>query len=302
MPTHPTSFDLSRLRAGVKPFRLHWFPRLRSTNDHAAILRKRGELFAPALVLTGHQLAGRGRGSNSWWSGDGSVTATFVFAADEHLAPYHVPLIAGLAVRTAAAELTANDDIQLKWPNDLLYHNRKLAGLLCERVYKADLIGIGLNVNINRAQVPASLRDRVTSLNEIAKQQFQHSMLPSKPRTYIQGFAQHSRRPGSSEYLRTWRGGDETTSTQPVDMTDALILIARHLHRMLSHRDEQSFASVLQEYDRHHALLGKRVTVQAGGEEPRITGRCEGLDDMGRLLLRDRRTLHRVIAGQVQAI
>lgn len=295
MPTRSTSFDLSRLRGGIKPFRLHWFPRLRSTNDHAAILRKRGELFAPALVLTGHQLAGRGRGSNSWWSGDGSLTATFVFAADEHLAPYHVPLIAGLAVRTAATELTANNDIQLKWPNDLLYHNRKLAGLLCERVYKADLIGIGLNVNINRAKVPATLRDRVTSLNEITTKQLQNS-------TTVTPLPEVFRRPGYSEYLRHRRDGYKIAPAQPVDMTDALIWIARHLHRMLSHRDEQSFASVLREYDRHHALLGKRVTVQGGGEEAPITGRCEGLDDMGRLLLRDRRTLHRVIAGHVRAL
>src|SRR5689334_12502800 len=73
-----SSFDLSRLRSSIKPFRLHFFTRLRSTNDHAATLRKHKKLFAPAIVLTSHQLAGRGRGSNSWWSGDGSLTVTFV--------------------------------------------------------------------------------------------------------------------------------------------------------------------------------------------------------------------------------
>src|SRR5688572_18691849 len=103
------SFDLKRLRSSVKPFKLHWFPRLRSTNDHAAVLRKRGDLFAPAIVLTGHQTAGRGRGSNAWWSGDGSITATFVFPVEEHLSPHQLPLIAGLAVRDAAAELTGDD-------------------------------------------------------------------------------------------------------------------------------------------------------------------------------------------------
>jgi BirA family biotin operon repressor/biotin-[acetyl-CoA-carboxylase] ligase len=252
------SFDLDLLRVQLKPFRLHWFPRLRSTSDHAALLRKRGELFAPAVVLTGHQLAGRGRGSNTWWSGAGSLTVTFVLAADEHLAAHHVPLIAGLAVRTAAVEMTGNDAIQLKWPNDLLVSNRKLAGLLCERVHKADLIGVGLNLNVNPADVPRSVRDRVTSLNLL--------------------------------------------TPKPVDSTETLIAIARHLHRMLSHRDDQSFAASLREYDQYHALLGKRVTVTGSPGEPAITGRCEGLDDTGRLLLRDRRTLHRVIAGQVRMV
>lgn len=253
------SFDLQRLRAGLKPFRLHFFSRLRSTNDHAALLRKRGELFAPAVVLTPHQLAGRGRGSNTWWSGVGSLTATFVFPADEHLAPYHVPLIAGLAVRAAAGALTMNDRIQLKWPNDLLFNRKKLAGLLCERVYKADLIGLGLNVNLARRGIPAALRDRVTSLSEIAGRAF--------------------------------------------DLTDVLSTIALNLHRLLAHRDENSFPALLREYDQHHALLGRQVTVTTNGEEPPITGKCEGLDDMGRLLLRDRRKiLHRVIAGHVQAV
>src|SRR5947207_10623919 len=66
------SFDLSRLRREIKPFKLHWFPRLRSTNDHAAALRERGELYAPAVVVSGHQMAGRGRGGNSRWWGRGA--------------------------------------------------------------------------------------------------------------------------------------------------------------------------------------------------------------------------------------
>ena len=252
----PAAFNLAQLRRELKPFRLHWFPRLRSTNDHASLLRKRGELSAPAIILTGHQLAGRGRGSNSWWSGAGSLTATFALPIDEHFSPHQVPLIAGVAVRTAAAELTLSDEIQLKWPNDLLCGGRKLAGLLCERVHHADLIGVGLNVNLNLRDIPAGLRERVTSLNAIAG--------------------------------------------QPVNLNSALIAIAKQLNRKLTHRDDQSFHAVLSEYDRHHALRGKRVTVTGSADESSITGLCEGLDYMGRLLVRDRKMLHHVIAGHVQ--
>lgn len=251
-----SAFDLKKLRSGLKPFRLHWFPRLGSTNDHAALLRRRGELFAPAIVLTGHQLKGRGRGSNTWWSGAGSLTVTFAMPIHEELAAHHVPLIAGVAVRTAAAQLAMNDDIQLKWPNDLLFKDRKLAGLLCERIEKADLIGVGLNVNVRMKEIPASLRDRVTSLSEIAG--------------------------------------------QLIDPTMALILIASQIHRLLAHRDDTSFRAIAGEYDRHHALLGRRVTVTQSPGEPVVTGRCEGIDETGRLLLRERKTLHRIIAGHVQ--
>src|SRR5581483_6516475 len=138
-----SAFNLARLRAGLKPLRLYWFPRLQSTNDHAAELRRRGALFAPAVVLTGHQTAGRGRGKNTWWSSADVLTVTFAFPIEEHLQPQQIPLVAGLAVRDAAAELTGGADIQLKWPNDVWHEGHKLAGLLCERVNKVDLVGVG---------------------------------------------------------------------------------------------------------------------------------------------------------------
>lgn len=254
----PDSFHLDHLRKSIKPFRLHWFPRLRSTNDHAAVLRKRDELFAPAIVLTGCQTAGRGRGTNSWWSQPGVLTVTFVFPINDQLAPYQIPLLAGLAVREATAGLLPGAPVKLKWPNDLLIEGKKLAGLLCERVQKADLIGLGMNVNIRPDLSPPALRDHMASLSDIAG--------------------------------------------RPLEITNVLIAIAGGLHAMLTHQNERSFGSHLRQYDEHHALIGRRVRVTPGGTDPAITGKCEGLDSMGRLLLRDGRTLHHIIAGQVNVI
>src|SRR3954466_3467714 len=95
-------FALALLKEELKPFRLHFFPRLRSTNDHAVLLRKRGDLFAPAIVLTLHPIAGRGRGRNAWWSGPGALTVTFIVPIEKTRDPHQIPLIAGLAVRNAA--------------------------------------------------------------------------------------------------------------------------------------------------------------------------------------------------------
>jgi len=252
------SFDLPRLKASLKPFRLHWFPRLRSTNDHAAELRRRGELFAPAVVLTGHQTAGRGRGAHAWWSGPGCVTVTFVFPVDERVMPHQLPLAAGLAVRNACAHVTGNDGIRLKWPNDVLYDGRKLAGVLCERAENADFVGLGVNVNLDPADAPTPLRDRLTSLSHVAG--------------------------------------------RPFNLTDALTSIATHLRRMMESRANQPFALLLKEYDAHHALVGRHVRVFDATDAAGVSGRCEGLDEMGRLLLRSRGQVHRVISGQVQVL
>jgi BirA family biotin operon repressor/biotin-[acetyl-CoA-carboxylase] ligase len=247
------SYNLAKLRKAIKPFRLHWFPRLRSTNDHAARSRKNGGMFAPAIVLTGKQIAGRGRNTNTWWSGDGSLTVTFVLPIDQQLSPHQLPLIAGLAVRDATAKISGHDDVQLKWPNDLLFHGKKLAGLLCERVHKADLIGLGININADK-HAPAKLRQRMIFLSEIAH--------------------------------------------RPFDKTDVLIAVVKSLYPMVSHHNEHPFGSILRRYDRHHALVGRRIKVVSGDES--ISGVCEGLDSMGRLLVMSRGKTHRVIAGQIE--
>jgi BirA family transcriptional regulator, biotin operon repressor / biotin---[acetyl-CoA-carboxylase] ligase len=250
-------FRLTELRKTLRPFRLHWFSTLRSTNDHAAVMRRAGELYAPAIVLTGRQTAGRGRGAHAWWSGAGCLTVTFVLPVDDQLLPYQIPLLAGLAVRNAAAELSGSKAIALKWPNDLLFEDRKLGGLLCERIEKADLVGLGLNVNLDRAAAPRDLRASVASLAEI-------------------------------------RG-------KPLDMTGVIATVAAHLHRLWSRGAGHPFGAVLQEYDTHHALVGRRVSVVDGGELP-VSGRCEGLDAMGRLMLRSRSKLQRIVCGHVQLI
>jgi BirA family transcriptional regulator, biotin operon repressor / biotin---[acetyl-CoA-carboxylase] ligase len=248
-------YHLAELRAGIKPFRLYWSARLRSTNNYAGKMRKTGRLFAPAIVLCGNQIAGRGRGNNSWWSDRGTMTATFVFPIQDRLPPQELPMIAGLAVRQTAQELTGKRDILLKWPNDLLHDGKKLAGLLCERVNKADLVGIGLNVNVDPEDAPRDLREKITSL---------------------------------------WSIGRKSLS-----MTDVMISLARNLHAVVRRRAEKPFSVFVQEYEKFDALNGKMVTVLPMGEEPAIVGRCEGVDGGGRLMIRQRAVLHRVVAGQI---
>jgi BirA family biotin operon repressor/biotin-[acetyl-CoA-carboxylase] ligase len=252
-------FRVAELRGLVKPFRLHFFTSLRSTNDHAGLMRRRGDLYAPAIVLAARQTAGRGRGTNTWFSAAGSLTVTFVLPVNEMLVPHHVPLAAGLAVRDAAAEAAGVEGIGLKWPNDLYYGERKLAGLLCERVDNVDLIGVGVNVNVPlRSAVPRGLKDRIVFLEEVV-------------------------------------GGAHPT----VDLTTVLATVARHMYLGLVRRSETPFPVLLREYDRHHVLVGRGVSV-VSGDGPALMGTCEGLDDVGRLLVREGGRVHRVIAGHVE--
>lgn len=161
------TYELARLRSEVKPFKLHWFPTLGSTNVHAAKMRREGRLLAPAIVLTGRQTAGRGRGSNVWHAPRGVITVSFVISAHDTLPPQHVPLIAGLAVRNAIADVGIAS-VGIKWPNDLWHDDRKVAGLLCERFGSIDVIGLGLNANLKPSALPRDLRQTTVSLHTLA--------------------------------------------------------------------------------------------------------------------------------------
>jgi BirA family transcriptional regulator, biotin operon repressor / biotin---[acetyl-CoA-carboxylase] ligase len=161
------TFALARLRAELKPFKLHWFPTLGSTNAHAAKMRREGRLLAPAVVLTGRQTAGRGRGSNVWHSPRGVITVSFVLSVHDTLPPQHVPLVAGLAVRNAI-QACGISGVGIKWPNDLWFDDRKVAGLLCERFGSIDVIGVGLNANLDVKALPPSIAKTTTSLHQIA--------------------------------------------------------------------------------------------------------------------------------------
>ena len=165
-----STYRLAPLRRELKPVRLHWFPCVRSTQDHAKQMWLQGRIDPPAVVLAGRQSAGRGRGSNRWWSARGCITATCVLKAQPDLPVHFLPLRIGLAVRDALADLTQSDAIGVKWPNDIVCQGRKLAGILCERSSGLDYVGWGLNVNRESHDLPADLRRRVTFLSTITNQ------------------------------------------------------------------------------------------------------------------------------------
>lgn len=143
---------------------------LSSTNVRAAELVESGDLKLPAAVLTSRQTAGRGQRGNTWWSDGGTLTVTFALPVDESVLAGVLPLIAGLAVRDTVAQWVDPSRLSVKWPNDLLVDGKKkLAGILCERVRGANLVGIGLNVRTNLSHAPLMVGQRAASMAQLCE-------------------------------------------------------------------------------------------------------------------------------------
>lgn len=107
------------------------------------------------VVSADEQTAGKGMGSNGWESETGQ-NLTFSMALDMGFLPAERQFLLSEAVALGLYEalcpLIPEEKLHIKWPNDLYYENRKLAGILINSTIKANLmdisiIGIGLNVN-----------------------------------------------------------------------------------------------------------------------------------------------------------
>jgi BirA family biotin operon repressor/biotin-[acetyl-CoA-carboxylase] ligase len=144
------------------------FDSLESTNDKALELLEQGEPEG-ALVLAEEQTRGRGRRERLWDSPSGlGIYASLVLRPT--LPPGLLPLVSlAFAVGTAATLRGEGlEKVALKWPNDLLLGERKLAGILAEArsdgVQRGLVVGLGLNVNQDESDFPVTLRATATSL------------------------------------------------------------------------------------------------------------------------------------------
>lgn len=145
---------------------------LRSTSDRARELVLKGKISFPFVVWCRRQTQGRGRGTNTWWSDEGSLTFTLALDPQAHeLRTDHEPKLA-LAVAVAIIEalqpLLADHSPGIRWPNDVEVGGRKLCGILPERLDTPAgsrlLIGVGLNVRNNFRIAPMAVQQMATSL------------------------------------------------------------------------------------------------------------------------------------------
>ena len=167
-------FDLRQLYETGSVARIEHHEELPSTSDRALQLAAQEQLELPLLVLTDRQTAGRGRGSNRWWAGQGAATFSLVVRppAELPLAAWpRLSLAAGLAICEALERFAPSALFQVKWPNDVYAQGGKIAGILIESPAQTRcrvVIGVGINVNNSLRDAPGELRSAATSLCDLA--------------------------------------------------------------------------------------------------------------------------------------
>lgn len=130
-------------------FSIEILPEIDSSNSEL-MRRARQGCQDPILLIAEHQSAGRGRQGRHWVGEPGHALTFSIGLLYQPTNWSGLSLAVGLSLAESLGE-----DIQLKWPNDLWYQQRKLGGILIEAASQGDqsyaVIGVGLNI-----QLPAS--------------------------------------------------------------------------------------------------------------------------------------------------
>ena len=252
IPDLPLPSEVAPLVRSARWSRLEGGGSTGSTNDDARALARSG---APegTVVLASRQTSGRGRLGRAWESPEGGAYLSFVLRPP--VAPAHVASLA-LAVALGVARGLESLGVapRLKWPNDVLLGEGKLAGVLLEMSAETDRVewvvaGVGVNVRRPAVAQPGAtyLADEVA---DVRLAQVAAAVLDGVDAAY-----------------EAWLGG--------------------------------GFSAIRAEYEARFALRGDDVRVSEMTGGVRAAGIVEGVDDEGRLLVREAGGVVAVSAGEV---
>ena len=218
-----------------------------STNADLLARAQQGEAEGTVLAAE-EQRAGRGRMGRTW-TAPPRAALTFSLLLKPAVPPARrgwLPLLTGVAVAAAVTRATGVET-GLKWPNDLLAADAKLAGILAEAAGDAVVVGIGLNVSTEPAEFPSPRPGALpaTSLRAVGATALNREDILL---AILDGF---------ERWYRAWQqaGGDPDRS------------------------------GLRPEYTRLSATIGRTVRAELPGGQA-LSGPAVGVDSDGRLLVR----------------
>ena len=245
---------MNREATGLAGVRHRKYETLGSTSAEALALARAGEHGA-FWVTARTQSAGRGRRGRTWTSPPGNLYATLLLSAPSPVpAAPQLSFVTALAVHDAVAACAPalGPALKVKWPNDILLGQAKLAGILIEGENAPDFvvaIGIGVNCTSHPPDTAYPATDLAVAGALVTPEQLFAALAPAMQRR-----------------LDQWQGGE-------------------------------GFAAIRADWLKRAAGLGLPLKVRLPERE--MTGRFEGLDDSGRLLLAGEGGIIPVTAGEV---
>ncbi len=156
-----------------------FLPSCHSTNEVASELLSKNEQANGMVIYTDYQSKGKGQRGNTWESEQAKNILISMILETGFVEPsdfFNLTIITSLAIQELLSEYL-KDAVKIKWPNDLMYENKKIGGILIENyirnhVIEWCIVGVGLNVNQENF-----IEKKAISLANICGQQFDREEL-----------------------------------------------------------------------------------------------------------------------------
>lgn len=150
---------------------VYTYDKIVSTSKQAEKLIRNQNVQGNFLVIAAKQSGGIGRNRNHWFSPEGGIWLTTALYGLQ--TPPSIPLFTGICIHKTLCSTFPNlaSKLTLKWPNDIYLENRKLSGILSQKMeaFNYHLLGIGLNSNI--CELPEDLKENAISLRSVLKRE-----------------------------------------------------------------------------------------------------------------------------------
>ena len=247
--------DISRVRRALPEHRIEYFESTPSTQVVATKLAEAG-VASGTTVVADEQTAGIGRHGHSWYSeaGGGLYLSMVLYPPIEPSTRPVLTLALGLAVAEAIGRVSGVT-CDLRWPNDVMIHERKAAGILVQLAGNAAVAGIG--VNVNQEEFPPEIAHLATSIRIATGQSYDRADLLIALLQSANGFSKMLNEAGKEAIFAAFVRASSYTKGKrvKVDMGD------RQIEGITVGLDDFGFLRVLK-------ADGKVETILAGGVRP----------------------------------
>lgn len=193
---------------------IYIFNEVMSTNTIAKFLSMNG-VGNGAVVISEKQTKARGRSDKNWESPLGGVWLSIILNPNvNHSKIPLITLATGVAVENTLKRIGVKN-AEIKWPNDILIHGKKVCGILTEAItsfntIESVIIGVGIDANISIENFPEELRENMTTLNDEIGEKVDENLLI---KLFLEEFEKISEQFINEEYetiLKEWRKNSYT--------------------------------------------------------------------------------------------
>jgi BirA family biotin operon repressor/biotin-[acetyl-CoA-carboxylase] ligase len=193
---------------------IYIFNEVMSTNTIAKFLSMNG-VGNGAVVISEKQTKARGRSGKNWESPLGGVWLSIILNPNvNHSKIPLITLATGVAVENTLKRIGVKN-AEIKWPNDILIHGKKVCGILTEAItsfntIESVIIGVGIDANISIENFPEELRENMITLNDEIGEKVDENLLI---KLFLEEFEKISEQFINEEYetiLKEWRKNSYT--------------------------------------------------------------------------------------------